>query len=50
MAVIHHNMDIKELVVSIEEVMHAIEKLDLNKACGSEGICSEHKYVYLYLY
>ena len=46
MAVIHHNMDIKELVVSIEEVMHAIEKLDLNKACGSEGICSEHKYVY----
>ena len=22
--------------------MHAIEKLDLNKACGSDGICSEH--------
>ena len=31
-----------ELVVSIEEVTHAIEKLDLNKACGSDGICSEH--------
>ena len=44
----------EELVVSIEEVTHAIEKLDLNKACGSDGICSEHlKYVhlmYLYLY
>ena len=22
--------------------MYAIEKLDLNKACGSDGICSEH--------
>ena len=32
----------EERVVSIEEVMHAIEKLDLNKACGSDGICSEH--------
>ena len=32
----------EELVVSIEEVTHAIEKLDLNKACGSDGICSEH--------
>ena len=31
-----------ELVVSIEEVTHAIEKLDLNKTCGSDGICSEH--------
>ena len=43
----------EELVVSIEEVTHAIEKLDLNKACGSDGICSEHlKYAYhvLYLY
>ena len=37
----------EELVVSIEEVTHAIEKLDLNKACGSDGICSEHlKYAY----
>ncbi len=27
--------------------MHAIEKLDLNKACGSDGICSGHlKYAY----
>ena len=25
----------EELVVSIEEVTHAVEKLDLNKACGS---------------
>ena len=33
---------LEELVVSIEEVTHAIEKLDLNKACGSDGICSEH--------
>ena len=32
----------EELFVSIEEVTHAIEKLDLNKACGSDGICSEH--------
>ena len=32
----------EELVVSIEEVTHAIGKLDLNKACGSDGICSEH--------
>ena len=32
----------EELVVSIEEVTRAIEKLDLNKACGSDGICSEH--------
>ena len=32
----------EELVVSIEEVTHAIEKLDLNKPCGSDGICSEH--------
>ena len=32
----------EELVVSIEDVTHAIEKLDLNKACGSDGICSEH--------
>ena len=32
----------EELVVFIEEVTHAIEKLDLNKACGSDGICSEH--------
>ena len=32
----------EELVVSIEKVTHAIEKLDLNKACGSDGICSEH--------
>ena len=29
----------EELVVSIEEVMHAIEKLE---AYGSDGICSEH--------
>ena len=36
MAVIRHN---EELVVSIEEVTHAIEKLDLNKACGSDGVC-----------
>ena len=40
MAVIRHNYE--ELVVSIEEVTHAIEKLDLNKACGSDSICSEH--------
>ena len=32
----------EELVVYIEEVSHAIEKLDLNKACGSDGIYSEH--------
>ena len=32
----------EELVVSIEEVTHATEKLDLNKACVSDGICSEH--------
>ena len=32
----------EELVVSIEEVTHAIEKLGLNKACGGDGICSEH--------
>ena len=32
----------EEIVVSIEEVTHAIEKLDLNKACGSDGIYSEH--------
>ena len=31
-----------ELLVSIEDVTHAIEKLYLNKACGSDGICSEH--------
>ena len=29
------DMPYEELVVSIEEVTHAIEKLDLNKACGS---------------
>ena len=38
-AVIRHY---EELVVSIEEVTHAVEKFDLNKACGSDGICSEH--------
>ena len=27
----------EERVVSIEEVTHAIEKLDFNKACGSDG-------------
>ena len=32
----------QEFVVYIEEVTHAIEKLDLNKPCGSDGICSEH--------
>ncbi len=32
----------EELVVSIEEVTHAIEKLDLNIVCGSDGICFEH--------
>ena len=37
MAVMRHTYE--ELVVSIEEVTHAIEKLDLNKACGSDGIC-----------
>ena len=44
----------EELVVSIEEATHAIEKLDVNKACGSDGVCSEHlKYasnMYMYLY
>ena len=29
----------EELVVSIEEVTHAIEKLDLHKACGNDDIC-----------
>ena len=29
-------------MVSIEEVTHAIDKLDLNKTCESDGICSEH--------
>ena len=28
--------------MSQSEVTHAIEKLDLNKACGSDGICSEY--------
>ena len=32
----------EEFVVSIEDVTHATEKLYLNKACGSDGICSEH--------
>ena len=32
----------EERVVSIEDVTHANEKLDLNKACGSDGIWSEH--------
>ena len=32
----------EELVVSIDEITHAIEMPDLNKACGSDGICSEH--------
>ena len=31
-----------ELVVSIEEVTHAIENLDLNKARESDDICSEN--------
>ena len=32
----------EELLVSIEDVTHAIEKLDINKAYGSDGIFSEH--------
>ena len=36
MAVIRHNYD--ELVLSSEEIMHTLEKLDSNKACGSDGI------------
>ena len=31
-----------EIVVTVEEVTNAIKKLDINKACGSDGICSEH--------
>lgn len=31
-----------EIIVSIEEVTNAIKKLDVNKACGSDGMCSEH--------
>ena len=38
MAVIRHMRNLLFLL----EVTHAIEKLDLNKACGSDGICSEH--------
>ena len=37
----------EERVVSSKEVMHAIEKLGLNKSCWSDGICYEHlKYAY----
>ena len=37
----------EELVVSSGDVTHAIEKLDLNKACGSDGICSgKHPPIY----
>ena len=28
-----------EIVVTLEEVTHAIKKLDSNKACWSDGIC-----------
>ena len=31
-----------EIVVPVEEVTKAIKKLDLYKACGSDGIYSEH--------
>ena len=31
-----------EIVVTVDEVTNAIKKLDINKACGSDGICSEH--------
>ena len=27
---------------AVDEVTNAIKKLDINKACGSDGICSEH--------
>ena len=30
-----------EIVVRVEEVTNAIKKLDVNKASGSDGICSE---------
>ena len=29
-------------MVTVDEVTNAIKKLDINKACGSDGICSEH--------
>ena len=31
-----------EIMVTVEEVTNAIKKLDIHKACGSDGICSEH--------
>ena len=31
-----------EIVVTVEEVTNAMKKLDVNKACGSDGICLEH--------
>ena len=31
-----------EIVVTVDEVTNAIKKLDINKACWSDGICSEH--------
>ena len=31
-----------EIVVTVEEVTNAIKKFDINKACGSDGICSEY--------
>ena len=35
------NTSYDETVVTVEEVTNAIKKLDINKACGSDGICSE---------
>ena len=31
-----------EIVVTVEEVTNAIKKFDVNKACGSYDMCSEH--------
>ena len=32
----------EDIEVSAEEVTHAIKKLDVNKACGYDGVYSEH--------
>ena len=38
-------------MVTVEEVTNAIKKVDVNKACGSDGICSEYiKYADRHLY
>ena len=31
-----------KIMVTVEEVTNAIKRLDGNKACGADDICSEH--------